>query len=59
MRSAARLDPTSADKSFVLGEILRRGGNTTAALHAYERTLELDPDHPHARTRIRRIQQSD
>ena len=44
-RRAAQAAPRSAEPYFELGLTHNRGGNTAAALAAYERALELAPDH--------------
>lgn len=45
LEHAARAAPRSAEPYFELGLTHNRGGNTRAALAAYERALELAPDH--------------
>lgn len=44
LREAVRLDPHNAPAMAMLGQVQHRLGNTQAAIDAYEKTLELDPD---------------
>ena len=55
-KTAADLDPTAAHWSLV-GDLLRRDGQSEAALTAYERAMALDPDDPRARKGAEAIKQ--
>jgi len=48
----AEFFPESGQTYTVLGEVHRAGGNNEAALAAYRRALEIDPDNPVAQRRI-------
>jgi predicted TPR repeat methyltransferase len=43
-----RVDPRSAGASYFLGSVLQEQGDLEGARRAWERTLELQPDHPEA-----------
>lgn len=47
-RGATEADPNLAEAWFNLGEALRQTGQSVEASHAYERCLQLNPDHGRA-----------
>jgi tetratricopeptide (TPR) repeat protein len=48
LTQATRLTPESADAWYWLGETCRAGGRTAEAKAAYDRCLQLNPDHGRA-----------
>lgn len=48
LRKALKLNPRSADVSASLGYLCLHRGETTKALHAFNRALQLQPGHPRA-----------
>jgi predicted TPR repeat methyltransferase len=54
-RLNAELFPESGNAYDTLGEMLAHAGERDAAIAAYERSLELDPDNDNARERLRAL----
>ncbi len=54
----ASANPDVAAAQFQLGEAYRYTGQTNEAIAQYERTLELDPSHPLAATRLAQVRKS-
>ena len=49
LRAAVDVDPSEARIRYLLGSALLASGSTMEAIVEFERTLELDPNHAHAR----------
>jgi tetratricopeptide (TPR) repeat protein len=56
LQNAVRDEPTSAEAHFLLGGIYKAGGLKSRAIHAFQRVLELKPDHEKAAVELDELQ---
>lgn len=56
LQNAVREEPGSADAHFLLGTIYKSGGLKSRALHAFQKVLELKPDHEKAAAELAELQ---
>ena len=55
-RAAYKIDPSSPEALILLGDLSSRKGNSTEALHFYEKALHLSPAQEDLRARINQLQ---